>query len=64
MLLLDPIRVTALKGIRHGYFPRRTRQRIDVNAAKSSCTNVLGLVFKKALDIQATGALVLLQALR
>lgn len=39
--------MTATKGFRHGYFPRRTRQRIDSNAAKPSRPNCPGFGFEE-----------------
>ena len=47
MLVVDPIRVTTTKGFRHGYLSRRTRQRIDTNAAKPSRPNGPGFGFKE-----------------
>lgn len=63
MLLIEPICVTTIKGFRHGYFSHRSRQRIDANAAKPRRPNGRGFGLKKAMDIQADGALALLQAL-
>ena len=37
----------ATKGFHHGHFPRRTRQRIDANAAKPSCPNGSGFGFEE-----------------
>lgn len=55
--------MTATKGLRHGYFPAEL-----VNAATQMQQSQVAqtaqvLVLKKAMDIQATGALALLQAL-
>lgn len=47
MLVVEPIWVTATRGFRYGYFPHRTRQRIDSNAAKPSCPNCPGFGFEQ-----------------
>lgn len=54
------MQVTATIGFHHGYFPHRTRQRIDSNAAKLSCPNGPGFGFEEGPWTSATGALALL----
>lgn len=47
MLLIEPIWMTATKGVRRGYFPCRAGQCSDTNAAKPSCPNGPGFGFEE-----------------
>ena len=63
MLLVEPNWVTATKGFRHGYFPHRTRQRIESNSAKPICSNGTGFVIEEGHGHTGHRTLALLQAL-
>ena len=63
MQVADPIMKITTIGFRHGYFSHRSCQCNSTNEAKPSRETAQVLVLKKAMDIQATGALALLQAL-
>ena len=47
MLAVEPIRVTAAKGFRYGYFLHSARCRVDANSAKPRRPNCPGFGFEE-----------------